>query len=194
MYYSLKTIRVWICCTFLIALSIQKSGAGSMDIDIPGMSYHIGANSQKPAYSNATLGIDNNGALVVNPGIGIGYDFRKKIARSGFSGIIKAIYFRDCDFRPFILGGGGVRYRYMFIPKLSVDANILGMLIAGQDWQASAYNFSFTPFPMLGLNYHFKNEIMLGVNFTLSPKNESHSATGGFWIIFTMIQLSFPIG
>ena len=46
-----------------LLLPTQNSWGGELDIDLAGLSYHIGANSQKPAYESAPLGLDNNGAF-----------------------------------------------------------------------------------------------------------------------------------
>ena len=125
---------------------------------------------------------------------GVGYDFRKKSTQGGFSGITKLVYFHDCDARPFFTVGGGGRYRYMlFSKRFSVDLNVMAMLSAGQDWSCDSYNYSVLPLVLLGGNYHFENGMTVGTNFTLAPKNSSFSATSGFWIIFTMLQFSFPI-
>ncbi|MEL6413178.1 MAG: hypothetical protein AAFQ08_03575, partial [Bacteroidota bacterium] len=107
--------------------------------------------------------------------------------------ITKLIYFRDCDDRGFFMGGGGIRYRWMLGQRFSTDLNGLAMLSAGQEWASSKYKLSILPLFLLGGSYHFANEITVGANFTLAPRNKSFDATGGFWIIFTTLQLSFPI-
>jgi len=69
----------------------------------------------------------------------------------------------------------------------------MATLSAGQQWYTSTYNYDILPLILLGVNYHFKNDRILGMNFTVDPKNSSFDATGGFWILFTTLQLSFPI-
>ena len=177
----------------LVFVTIQNSWSGELDVDLTGLSYHIGANSDNPAYEEAPRGLDKNGAFVFNPGAGIGYDFREKGTQGGFSGVTKLIYFRDCDDRGFFMAGGGMRYRFMFGKHFSMDINALAMASAGQEWASSKYNYSVLPLVLLGSNYHFENGITAGTNLTLSPQNSSFDATGGFWIIFTTLQFSFPI-
>lgn len=164
-----------------------------IDIDIMGLSYHIGANSSHPAYSDAPRRLDKNGVFVFNPGIGLGWDFRSTHKKNGFSAITKAIYFRDCDDRGFFMLGGGGRYRYFFTEQWSGDINALITLSAGQEWYTGNYHYSILPLILLGANYHFPNDIRVGSNFSLAPRNTSFDATGEFWILFTTLQVSFPI-
>jgi len=178
---------------FLSATATYRSWAGELDVDLPGISYHIGANSRNPAYTNAPRRLDKNGAFVYNPGIGIGYDFRKKGTKNGFSLITKGVYFQDCDARDFFVLGGGAKYRYMLSKQFSADCNGMIMVSAGQDWSQSKYNYGILPVILLGSNYHLKNDVTIGINLTLAPRNTSFSATSSFWIIFTMLQFSFPI-
>ena len=177
----------------LFFATLTSSWAGELDVDLTGLSYHIGASSSHPAYTSAPRRLDKNGVFVFNPGVGIGYDFRKSSGQSGFSGLTKLVYFRDCDDRSFFMGGGGVRYRYMLGTHFSIDLNALLMLSAGRDWDTDRYNYSVLPLVLLGTNYHFKNGIALGTNFTVAPRNTSFSATSGFWILFTTLQVSVPI-
>jgi hypothetical protein len=167
--------------------------ADQLNIDITGLSYHIGANKDNPAYTAAPRRLDKNAAFVFNPGIGVGWDFRTIQRENGFSLITKAIYFRDCDDRGFFMLGGGTRYRYFFNKHFSGDMNAMAMLSAGQIWYTSTYNYSILPLVLLGANYHFENDMIWGMNFTVAPKNSSFDATGGFWILFVTLQLTFPI-
>ena len=167
--------------------------ANQLNIDITGLSYHIGANKNNPAYSQAPRGLDNNGVFVVNPGIGFGWDFRNIEKKNGFSFITKAIYFRDCDDRGFFMLGGGSRYRYFFTKHFSADINAMAMLSSGQDWEDSYYYYSILPLILLGGNYHFKNDMILGMNFSIAPQNAAFTATNGFWILFGTLQITFPI-
>lgn len=181
-------------CFFMLALvTINSSQGGELDVDLTGLSYHIGGGRRKPAYEDAPRRLDKYGVFVFNPGVGIGYDFRTRSTKRGLSCATKLVYFRDCDDRGFFMGGGGARYRLTFGKYFSTDLDALAMVSAGQEWDSSKYNFSVLPLIMLGGNYHFANEITVGTNFTVAPKNTSFSATGGFWILFTTLQVSFPI-
>ncbi len=188
-----KCYRKWLVIIFLALTTSFSSRAGEIDVDVAGLSYHIGAGSCCPAYTDAPRRLDWYGAFVFNPGVGVGYDFRAKSTEGGFSGATKLVYFRDCDDRGFFMGGGGVRYRWMLGECFSTDINGLAMLSAGQQWKTSRYNCSLIPLILLGSNYHFANDITLGANFTVAPRNRSFDATGGFWILFTTLQLSFPV-
>ena len=67
----------------LAFISVQNSWSGELDVDLTGLSYHIGANSENPAQGRALRGLDKHGAFVFNPGAGIGYDFRAQSAQGG---------------------------------------------------------------------------------------------------------------
>ncbi|WP_243517684.1 MULTISPECIES: hypothetical protein [unclassified Candidatus Cardinium] len=71
----LKTIGAMLLSITLFSLDAFGHEVG---LFVPGLSYHIGANTFKPAYKDAPLGLDKNGAFVVNPGIGLVYDHRDK--------------------------------------------------------------------------------------------------------------------
>jgi len=189
-YWLSKLTLLYLCYAVIYPTT---TFADQINIDITGLSYRIGANKNNPAYTDAPRRLDKNGVFVFNPGVGFGWDFRPIQKQNGFSFITKAIYFRDCDDRGFFMLGGGTRYRYFFNKYLSGDINAMTMLSAGQQWRTSTYNYAILPLILLGVNYHLKNDMILGMNFTVTPKNSSFDATGGFWILFGTLQLSFPI-
>ena len=184
--------KIWFLsfCLFVYSLDITL---GHVDVDLTGLSYHIGGSSTNPAHTGAPRKLDDNGVFVFNPGIGIGYDFRNHWHWKSLSPIVKGIYFKDCDNRGFFILGGGCRYRYFFSERISADINAMVSIAWGQQWDKSEYATSILPLILIGPNYHFKNEIILGANFTLAPRNTSFDATGSFWILFTTLQVSFPI-
>ncbi len=85
--------------------------AGELDLYVPGLSYHIGATNDKKAYFKAPLGLDSNGAFVINPGLGYGYDFRENSREHGWSGNSIGLLFLDCARIPVVVVGLGPRYR-----------------------------------------------------------------------------------
>ncbi|WP_243018333.1 MULTISPECIES: hypothetical protein [Candidatus Cardinium] len=189
----LKTIGAMLLSITLFSLDAFGHEVG---IFVSGLSYHIGANAFKPAYKSAPLGLDKNGAFVVNPGIGLVYDHRDKAKGSSFSWSAISIAFYDCDTRlAFAIGGGG-RYRYYIINRdLSLDIDLGLTLYSAQDWYTSKYHISFMPFPSLGINYHLgkisNKGMAVGIKTTFSPKNEAHSSTGSFNLLFTYLYLSY---
>ena len=58
--------------------------------------YHVGAGDERPAYGDAPLGLDENGAFVFNPGLGLEIDFFRSNSHDplwlGFSPIIKVVH------------------------------------------------------------------------------------------------------
>ena len=153
---SLKTkISRYVFLYLSIVVSTPAVTLGNVDIDVTGLSYHIGGSSSNPAYTKAPRRLDKNGVFVFNPGIGIGYDSRTLCNWKGLSPIFKAIYFRDCDDRGFYMLGGGCRYRYFFTESFSGDINV-GVTVAwGQQWSTGKYKHSILPLLLLGPNYHF---------------------------------------
>lgn len=69
-------INRYVVLYLCIAVFSPVVALGNVDIDLPGISYHIGGSSSNPAYTQAPRRLDENGFSVFNPGIGIGYDFR----------------------------------------------------------------------------------------------------------------------
>ncbi len=183
--YQFSTlIFLYLCYIFCNPKTIF---AHQINMNITGISYHIGNYS----YPNAPRGLDKNGIFILNPGIGLGWDFRSIKRTNGFSLISQAIYFRDCGNRGVAMLGGGTRYRYFFNNQFSGDINLLVTLSAWETWKANKYKYSILPFILLGANYHFKNDITLGTNFTLMPNTPNFN--GAFWILFGTLQISFPI-
>ncbi|WP_243517681.1 MULTISPECIES: hypothetical protein [unclassified Candidatus Cardinium] len=106
------------------------------------------------------------------------------------------IAFFDCDTRLALAVGVGGRYRYYIINRhLSADIDLFLTLYSAQDWETSTYHTSFMPFPSLGINYHLgkisNKGMAVGIKTIFSPKNEAHSSTGGFNLLFTYLYLSY---
>jgi hypothetical protein len=179
--------KMLICLFFVNAAS-----AGEVGVYIPGLSYHIGANSTKPAYKDAPRGIDKNGAWVLNPGIGIGYDFRDAQKESSFSMATLAMIFRDCDDRNAYVLGVGPRYRFFVNDKISLDGDLFVSTYSAQDWDTSTYNTSIVPFASIGVNYHWQ-KISLGLKTAYAPKNKSHTSTSGFNLLFGFLYLGYAL-
>lgn len=191
----MKTIKI--TTLFLGMLCAIKAFSMQIDIDVTGLSYHIGANADNPAYSKAPRGLDNNGAFVFNPGVGIGIDFRKHSRDNcwhGFSPIIKGIYLRDCDDRSWAMFLAGTRYRYLAKDYLSFDFNLGISIVNSEEWSTNARMFNVNPYYSLGANYHFDNNATVGITGSLIPKNENAGdSISGFNILFLSLYCSFPL-
>lgn len=199
-YQSSKLILLYLCYSFCNPKTIL---AHQVNINITGFSYHMGNWS----YPDAPRGLDKNGNFIFNPGIGFGWDFRSAKRTSGFSPMTQAMYFRDCSDLSVAMVGGGTRYRYHFNNQFSGDINLLAAVIAWErtriklettggieKWHIRKYTkFEYYIFPLflLGVNYHFKNDMTLGTNLTLMPGTTDLDDM--YWILFAMVQLSFPI-
>ncbi len=186
--FSLQNIKK-IAIIFALVYS-QNVFAGEIGILLPGLSYHIGADSSNPAYKKAPRKLDKNGAFVFNPGVGIGYDFRDKEDGSSLSLIMMGMTFKDCDNRSAYTTGIGGRYRHHMNDNISLDADLYLALYSAQDWKTGEYNNSITPFPSIGMNYHF-DQTIVGVKTTFAPRNANHSSTASFNLIFAYLYLGY---
>ena len=105
--------------------------AVEIDVDFFGFTYHFDKSGVK---TDAPNRLDESGQWVFNPGVGLGYDFRKSIKNEGFSPVTLVGFFQNCANSPFFFSGGGLRYRKLVFKKLSWELNALGMLACGNDW------------------------------------------------------------
>lgn len=187
------------CKNFLMSAALCSSCmvsyntfAAEWGVLVPGLSYHIGADASHPAYTEAPRALDASGAFVLNPGIGIVYDHRNKDHKNGLSATAMVLTFRDCDDRSVFTAGAGGRYRHFLSNNFSMDGDLYLSLYVAQDWSTSQYNTSIVPFPSVGLNYHFDN-VNIGLKTTFSPRNDSHSSTSGFHILFNYLYISWSL-
>ena len=178
---------------FLFNFYSFYANAGEVGIYLPGISYHIGANDSNPAFEDAPRGLDNNGAFVFNPGIGLSYDFRDQDKNHRFSAVALGMFFQDCNDRTAYVAGVGPRYRYFLNDIIFFDADLLFSVYSAQEWVSSEYNMSFVPFASLGINYSFNETMSIGIKTTFSPKNESHSSTAGLDLLFNYLYIKFSL-
>ena len=183
-----KAISLIICLSFMLGMS----QASQFRLYGTGLSYHIGANKSNPAYKNAPLRLDDNGAFVFNPGFGLGFDLFQEPYRDGFSLGAIGMLFKDCDKRNTYVVGLGPTYQYLFVGSWSVDLDLYLSLYRAQEWKTSTYSNSFVPFASLGVSHHW-DKISLGVKFTFSPKNSAASSTADFNIIYSYVYLGIYI-
>ena len=208
---------------FILLFCMETYGL-RLDVDLTGLSYHIGANSSNPAYSEAPRGLDKNGAFVFNPGAGLGIDFRKTSRDPfwhGVSPIVKFVYLLDCnDYGWQMLAVGG-RYRYMISRNWSFDFNLAISAVRSINWPqpmfrviqsvdssgnvsttevdtgektSATVSIAINPYYSLGINYHYR-KITIGFISSLIPENESAGdSISGFNILFSSLYFSFPIG
>lgn len=172
---------------FLNVLFISNLSFGTqLQIYIPGLSYHIGANSSHPADTDAPNKLDSNGAFVFNPGLGLGVDFFRQPSKNGFSLAAIGMFFKDCDRRNTYVIGLGPSYQHYLTKTWSLDADIYLSKYKAQNWETSSYTNSFVPFASLGIDYNFR-KVSFGIKFTFSPKNTAATSTSGFNIIFAYL-------
>ena len=110
-----KSIWATITFSFFASFFPQVSSAGVLDIDTFGLSIHLDG-----SYNKAPLRLDSEGEFVFNPGIGLGYDFRENAVKSGFSPIVKAGSFADCNAVLIYYTTAGIRYSYIFLTKFYI--------------------------------------------------------------------------
>lgn len=172
---------------FIFSLSSNLCFAGEVDLDLFSFSYHFDKNGAK---TDAPNRLDSSGQWVFNPGIGLGYDFRDSIKSEGFSPIVLGGFFMNCANTPFFFGGGGLRYRKFLAGRLFWEANLLGILTYGNDWDQNKFEFAVMPFANTGVGYDFgKNLVTLLVGFV--PKDSGNTITNGTDMLFINMAVSF---
>lgn len=161
--------------------------AGEVDVDFFGFTYHFDKNGAK---TDAPNRLDSGGKWVFNPGIGLGYDFRKSIKKEGFSPVVLGGFFQNCANTPFFFGGGGLRYRKFILGKLSWELNTLGMIACGNDWDQNKFTVGVVPYVNTGIGYDFGNKLLtLLVGYV--PQNSGNTITNGTDMLFINLALSF---
>lgn len=161
--------------------------AGEVDIDLFGFSFHL---NKRGAYKDADLKLDKYGKWVFNPGIGLGYDFRKSIKSEGFSPVVQVGFFENCSSKPFWFGGTGVRYRKFMFGKFFWEANALGMLTYAKDWDDNDSQFNIYPYGNIGIGYDFgKSLVTFSVCYV--PQNRSTSIGNDTSMLFLNMAVSF---
>lgn len=183
MSFSRKNAFLALALSLVSPLFLQDSSAGVLDVDTFGLSIHLGG-----SYNQAPLRLDSNGVYVFNPGIGFGYDFRESAVTSGFSPIIKAGFFEDCNVIPLYYATAGIRYTYFFSENYSIGASVSVGLMNGQNWATQTRSFSFMPLPILEIGRRIYNKDVLKLGTVFAPNNSAMSATSGGGLLFIMLS------
>lgn len=161
--------------------------AREIDVNLFGFSYHF---DKSGAFNRAPLRLDDAGLWVFNPGIGLGYDFRKNIHTGGLSAIIDGGFFQNCANSPFFYAGAGGRYRKFIYKKLYVEANLMGILTIGNDWDDKSYRPAAMPFANFGAGYDF-GKFLTTFSVGYIPKGVGGRITNGTDMLFMDMTVSF---
>ncbi|MDE2028887.1 MAG: hypothetical protein KGK03_01870 [Candidatus Omnitrophica bacterium] len=161
--------------------------AGEIDADLFGLTYHL---HRKGAVYNAPLKLDKAGVKVFNPGLGLGYDFRKNRHTDGFSVIVHGGLFENCDNHPYAFIGAGGRYRRYFNKTTFVEANLLGALTYGNDSDDKHYKLNPTPYANIGIGHDYGK---FSVTYYISyiPKGSDGGITSSTDMLFFSTEVSF---
>jgi len=169
-----------VACLF-IPTNIQAS---HIELDLYGLSYHLAGEG----YSDAPRGLDDKGAWVFSPGLGITYDFRKQIDQTGMSPMLTTGFFQDCDDRTFFFLGGGGRYRHKLSENWLLDLNY-GLIFAyAQDWGTSTYYGTMLPIGNIGISRRIGGRWWT-CRVTIAPENTGITATSGGSLLFANISV-----
>jgi hypothetical protein len=164
-FYKFRTI------IFYLAIFLNfSSAAHELGIFIPGISYHL-----TEGIENAPRAIDKKGVFVLNPGIGIEYDFRSKTRESALSVATAFVMFKDCQDRSTYVAGIGPKYRYHISESFSFEGSIYLASYTAQNWEDKKYHSAILPFPSIGVNYH-AGSYTFGIKTTISPSNSETSS------------------
>ncbi len=161
--------------------------AKEIDVVFFGFSYHF---DKTGADKKAPYKLDHAALWVFNPGIGLGYDFRKDIHTEGFSAIIDGGFFENCANYPFFYAGAGGRYRKFIYKKLFVEANLMAVFTEGNDWDDKSYRPDVRPFANLGFGYDF-GKYLAEVEVSYVPRGLGSKITDGTDMLFLNMSVSF---
>ena len=161
-----------VAIVLFFSLSCNFCAAGEVDVDFFGMSFHF---KEKGAFRGAANKLDKEGKWVFNPGMGLGYDFRKSIETEGFSPIIHGGIFDNCSSNPFVFAGAGVRYRKFILGKFFWELNLLGVFAYDKEWDEPGYKFSVLPYGNMGIGYDFGKDL---VTFSFSYVPQGGAVVG----------------
>lgn len=153
-------------------LMLLSAVAAGLEVSVPGIFAHFGKGTK-----NAPRKLDEGGIFVVNPGIGVGYDFRDAGNTTGFSFIVSSMYYKDCSDRNLFIFGAGCRGRLMVTDNVSLDINVLPSLgiIDGEK--------AFLPVVTAGVNYHFTPTLSTGLTFAFVPAFNDQASNLGFCVL-----------
>ena len=179
--------RIIILIAVVLCLNSSLCWAREFDVDLLGISYHF---DKDGADHHAPNKIDHAGLWVFNPGVGLGYDFRKDIHTAGLSPIATIGFFENCANYPFFYAGAGGRYRKFIYKKFFLDLNLMAVFTEGNDWDQRAYKPAVMPFANLGLGYDF-GKFLTQVQMSYVPKGIGGEITNGTDMLFLNLSVSF---
>ena len=180
-YWPRKTVfRKALILTLALFISMPRSWGASIEIDFTTISYHLmfGRNNPKKLRN----GLDKYGVFASNPGLGVGYDFRRKSTDGGLHGVARILFFHECDDDLAFFGGGGGKYRFLLRKHLSIDLQgmigayvIQRVLCKNKDKSNYKYRFGYdyilhpAPLIVFGVNYHFDSGSTLAFHSAFRP-------------------------
>jgi hypothetical protein len=166
---------------------VSNSNAREIDIDLYGLSYHIDGSR---AWPSAPKRLDARGQTVINPGIGITYDFREDISENGFSTILVAGYIVDCNDEAFYFSGVAGRYkRFIGDTNFIWEVNAGAIRLHGYAWQNNGVKKTYY-FPIAngGIGYKLDEDYIIKMNFSYIPEDKANYTSD---LIFMQIGLAF---
>jgi hypothetical protein len=178
----------------ILALSLSavpfSTWAGVVDIATFGFAYHLDANE---AYPDAPRALDSKGQTVFNPGLGLGYDFRKSDTTAGLSWAADLGFFDDCAAKQVYFAGAGAHYTYALSQNVSVGARLMATILNGKDWDTRTRNTSLKPLASVEMSFHIAKSWSFRPNILYAPKDSSISATDGSDLLFVFFVFSFTL-
>ena len=145
---------------------------------------------KRGAVHGAPLKLDRAGVRVFNPGLGLGYDFRKDRHTSGLSAIVHAGMFENCNNHPFAFAGAGGRYRKYFSKKNFWEVNLLGVLSYGNDSEHKHYSLAPLPYTNIGLGHDY-GKFLVTYYVSYIPRDSGSKITSSTDMLFFSIGVSF---
>jgi len=172
---------------FMAGFNAAPCMASEIDAEMFGFSYHF---NKHGADKDAPDRLNHDATWVFNPGIALGYDFRRDIHTGGLSPIVNGGFFENCANFPFYYLGAGGRYRKFLTKKLFVEMNLMGVVTEGNDSDDKAYKPAIMPFADFGVGYDF-GKFLTTVDISYVPQSAGGKITDGTDMLFLNMEVSF---
>lgn len=171
-------------CAPLLAIIALLGAARTARADVAsveayGLSAHLGA-----SYADAPRRMDAAGVYVLNPGLGVEWDFRARTSKTGFSPILKLGWLQDCDDRPLYAALGGVRYMHVLASRFVIGGSFSLGVVNGEDWDTDERHNTLMPVPVLEVGRAIGTGHLARLGIIYVPPNSSLSATDNDGLLF----------
>lgn len=165
---------------FVAAFGAARTARADVaSVEAYGLSAHLGA-----SYADAPRRMDANGVYVLNPGLGVEWDFRARTTKTGFSPILKVGWLQDCDDRPVYAALGGVRYTRVLSSRFTIGGSVSLGIVNGEDWDTGERHNALMPLPVIEIGHAIGAAHAARLGIIYVPPSATLSATDNNGLLF----------